>query len=92
MRPRRAAFSAYDFKVTWVSDYKRTVNLPQTDFPMKADLAGREPAQLERWAQLRIYERIMDVMRQIQQEEISVGRPESAPAAEVTELDSELND
>ena len=41
-----------------MSDYKRTVNLPQTDFPMKADLAGREPAQLERWAQLRIYERI----------------------------------
>jgi len=44
-----------------VTDYKRTVNLPQTDFPMKADLAGREPAQLERWAQQRIYERIREV-------------------------------
>jgi chorismate mutase-like protein len=41
---------------------------------------------------LRIYERIMDVMRQIQQEEISGGRPESVSAAETTELDSELND
>ena len=44
-----------------MTDYKRTVNLPQTDFPMKADLAGREPAQLERWAQQRIYERIREV-------------------------------
>ena len=44
-----------------VIDYKRTVNLPQTDFPMKADLAGREPAQLERWTQQRIYERIREV-------------------------------
>ncbi len=44
-----------------VNDYKRTVNLPQTDFPMKADLAAREPAQLERWAQQRIYERIREV-------------------------------
>jgi isoleucyl-tRNA synthetase len=43
-----------------VSDYKRTVNLPQTDFPMKADLAGREPAQLERWAQQGIYARIRE--------------------------------
>ncbi|HEY6452700.1 MAG TPA: class I tRNA ligase family protein, partial [Steroidobacteraceae bacterium] len=41
-----------------MSDYKHTVNLPQTDFPMKADLAGREPAQLARWGELRIYERI----------------------------------
>jgi len=32
-----------------VTDYKQTVNLPQTDFPMKADLAAREPALLERW-------------------------------------------
>jgi isoleucyl-tRNA synthetase len=44
-----------------VNDYKPTVNLPQTDFPMKADLAGREPAQLERWAEQRIYERIREV-------------------------------
>jgi isoleucyl-tRNA synthetase len=27
-----------------VADYKHTLNLPQTDFPMKADLAQREPA------------------------------------------------
>ena len=40
---------------------------------------------------MRIYERIMDIMRQIQQEEIA---PEmgSAPSAEDTEIDSEVND
>jgi isoleucyl-tRNA synthetase len=44
-------------------DYKATINLPQTDFPMKADLAKREPAQLERWAELNIYQRIREVSR-----------------------------
>ncbi|HEY1433986.1 MAG TPA: class I tRNA ligase family protein, partial [Thermoanaerobaculia bacterium] len=33
-------------------DYKSTLNLPRTDFPMKADLARREPAQLEAWEKL----------------------------------------
>ncbi len=32
-----------------MADYKNTINLPQTGFPMKADLAQREPAQLARW-------------------------------------------
>jgi isoleucyl-tRNA synthetase len=32
-----------------MTDYKTTVNLPATDFPMKADLARREPAMLEWW-------------------------------------------
>jgi isoleucyl-tRNA synthetase len=41
-----------------VTDYKKTVNLPQTDFPMKADLAAREPAQLARWQEQDIYGRI----------------------------------
>ncbi len=39
---------------------------------------------------LRIYERIMDVMRQIQQEEIAP--KEAAPTDGVTEIDSEIND
>jgi isoleucyl-tRNA synthetase len=30
-------------------DYKPTINLPQTDFPMKADLARREPETLAHW-------------------------------------------
>ncbi|HET7674069.1 MAG TPA: class I tRNA ligase family protein, partial [Gammaproteobacteria bacterium] len=32
-----------------MTDYKATLNLPHTDFPMKANLAQREPAMLERW-------------------------------------------
>ncbi|MBI3191481.1 MAG: class I tRNA ligase family protein, partial [Pedosphaera parvula] len=39
-------------------DYKHTLNLPRTDFPMKADLVKREPERLQRWAQERIYEQI----------------------------------
>ena len=39
-------------------DYKNTLNLPQTDFPMKADLVTREPGRLEKWAGSRLYERI----------------------------------
>jgi isoleucyl-tRNA synthetase len=41
-----------------VTDYKTTVNLPQTGFPMKADLAQREPAQLKRWYDMDLYGRI----------------------------------
>src|SRR5262252_1550112 len=39
-------------------DYKNTLNLPQTDFPMKADLVTREPERLEKWAASKLYERI----------------------------------
>ena len=30
-------------------DYKETLNLPVTNFPMKANLVQREPEMLERW-------------------------------------------
>ena len=36
-------------------DYKTTLNLPNTDFPMKADLARREPAMVEAWQRGDIY-------------------------------------
>src|SRR5262245_23496772 len=39
-------------------DYKNTLNLPRTDFPMKADLVAREPQRLARWEQSKLYERI----------------------------------
>ncbi len=44
-------------------DYKSTINLPQTDFPMKADLARREPALLAHWDELQIYRRQREVAR-----------------------------
>ncbi|MBI3876216.1 MAG: class I tRNA ligase family protein, partial [Verrucomicrobia bacterium] len=39
-------------------DYKNTLNLPRTDFAMKADLVAREPQRLERWQREDIYARI----------------------------------
>jgi isoleucyl-tRNA synthetase len=38
-----------------MTSYKETLNLPQTAFPMKANLAQREPAMLERWVALDVY-------------------------------------
>jgi isoleucyl-tRNA synthetase len=38
--------------------YKSTINLPQTDFPMKADLAKREPAMLADWEKKERYAQI----------------------------------
>ena len=39
-------------------DFKKTVNLPRTGFPMKANLAQREPETLARWDQEGLYEAI----------------------------------
>ena len=39
-------------------DYKDTLNLPTTAFPMKANLAQREPLQLKQWEDRRLYQAI----------------------------------
>ena len=39
-------------------DYRATVFLPKTDFPMKAGLASKEPAILARCAEEKLYERL----------------------------------
>jgi isoleucyl-tRNA synthetase len=41
-------------------DLKKTLNLPKTDFAMKARLPEREPAQLVEWETSRLYERILE--------------------------------
>jgi isoleucyl-tRNA synthetase len=41
-----------------MSDYKDTLNLPLTDFPMKASLAQREPQRLKQWQYMGLYEKI----------------------------------
>ena len=38
-----------------MSDYKSTLNLPQTDFPMKANLSQREPQRLQQWQDMDLY-------------------------------------
>ena len=37
-------------------DYKQTLNLPKTDFPMRAGLPKREPEWLKKWADMDLYE------------------------------------
>jgi len=44
-------------------DYKKTLNLPRTEFPMKADLPRREPEILRRWSDLDLYGRIREKTR-----------------------------
>lgn len=41
-------------------DLKSTLNLPKTDFPMKANLPQREPQRLEKWEAMRIYDQIRE--------------------------------
>lgn len=41
-----------------MADYKATLNLPKTTFPMKANLAQREPDMLKRWQDTDLYDRI----------------------------------
>jgi isoleucyl-tRNA synthetase len=40
------------------TDYKKTLNLPDTPFPMRGDLARREPGWVEEWRQRKVYEAI----------------------------------
>jgi isoleucyl-tRNA synthetase len=43
-----------------VNDYKNTLNLPQTDFPMKANLAVREPETLKRWQEMDLNKKLRE--------------------------------
>lgn len=41
-----------------MTDYKSTLNLPETDFPMKASLPQREPKLIEKWTSEGLYQKI----------------------------------
>lgn len=41
-------------------DYNQTLNLPKTDFPMRASLPQREPEFLKRWEARKQYEQLME--------------------------------
>ena len=51
----------------FVADYKHTLNLPATKFPMKAGLPNREPLMLKRWQEIDLYQKMRDTAQ---------GRPE----------------
>ncbi|NBV75976.1 MAG: isoleucine--tRNA ligase, partial [Methylococcaceae bacterium] len=42
-------------------DYKPTLNLPKTEFAMKANLAQREPGMLQTWNEKQLYQKIRDL-------------------------------
>ena len=46
-----------------MTDYKTTLNLPKTDFPMRANLAKREPEMLAAWNEIDLYGEIRKVRR-----------------------------
>ncbi len=39
-------------------DYKKSLNLPKTEFPMKANLSKREPEQLKNWEETRLHDQV----------------------------------
>ena len=43
-----------------MTDYKHTINLPDTAFPMKGDLARREPEMLAAWSASNLYQRLLE--------------------------------
>jgi isoleucyl-tRNA synthetase len=44
-------------------DYKQTLNLPDTPFPMRGDLAKREPQRVAQWQERGVYRRLREVAR-----------------------------
>jgi isoleucyl-tRNA synthetase len=40
-------------------DYNATLNLPKTDFPMRAGLPQSEPKTLERWEEEKVYDKLI---------------------------------
>jgi len=44
-------------------DYKATLNLPKTSFPMKANLPQREPEILKKWEEGRIYQKLREMAK-----------------------------
>ncbi|MDP0561410.1 MAG: isoleucine--tRNA ligase [Candidatus Endonucleobacter sp. (ex Gigantidas childressi)] len=46
-----------------MSDYKHTLNLPHTDFPMRGNLAKQEPEMLKYWHSMNLYEEIRKVRK-----------------------------
>jgi len=56
-------------------DYSKTVNLPKTDFPMRANLPTREPQILEKWVKEEIYSKIQQSRENSQEYILHDGPP-----------------
>jgi isoleucyl-tRNA synthetase len=58
-----------------VVDYKETLNLPETSFPMRGDLAKREPERLKKWQDQNLYGQIREQAKGAQQYILHDGPP-----------------
>jgi len=58
MHPARPALGADATLFVFPMDYKETLNLPDTLFPMRGDLAKREPGWVQNWEEKKIYQAI----------------------------------
>src|SRR5215213_6233978 len=56
--PRRRANTFLD-----MADYKDTLNLPETPFPMRGDLAKREPQWVKDWQEKGVYQRLRQIAK-----------------------------
>ncbi len=56
-------------------DYKRTLNLPRTDFPMKGSLAKREPLILDKWERMGLYDKLRQASKNRQRYVLHDGPP-----------------
>jgi isoleucyl-tRNA synthetase len=46
-----------------MADYRRTLNMPDTPFPMRGDLAKREPGWIKDWQERKLYQRIREAAK-----------------------------
>ncbi len=44
-------------------EYKNTLLMPKTEFPMRGNLPKREPAMQEKWAEMNIYEKYKNIQK-----------------------------
>ena len=47
------------FRSTVANEYKQTMNLPKTGFPMRAGLSKSEPKRLKDWQDNKVYEQVL---------------------------------
>ena len=55
-----SGFTVSDDSSNNTIDYKKTLNLPSTSFPMKGNLANREPVMLKEWVEADIYQKLRE--------------------------------
>ena len=68
--------------MTSTPDYKATIRLPQTDFPMKGDLPIKEPKIIESWDKNAIYKKMSTKNAGKKKSAITLAKSRSGIAAE----------